>query len=168
MMARDGSRAVNDSKSTRRCIDGCFLWRFQEEARCQRSQLELSAVRQEMEKKLNEKDEEIDQTRKAHARSMESMQNSLESESRARADVSRQKKKVEADLADLEVALESTNRARAEAEKTVKKLQQQARELQMSLEEEQRFKDEVVHSLAAPAQSVRRTQRFSFVYTRSC
>lgn len=62
---------------------------------------------------------------KNHARAMDSMQASLEAESRGKAEAMRMKKKLESDINELEVALDGANRGRAEAEKNIKKYQQQ-------------------------------------------
>merc|ERR1712050_698724 len=48
-----------------------------EESRVLRLQLELTQVKAEVDKKLHEKDEEFDSTRKNHARALESMQATL-------------------------------------------------------------------------------------------
>ena len=109
----------------------------------QKLQLELNAAKQDFEKRLSEKDEEFENYRKSHSRSVEALQVSIENEARSRADVSRQKKKLESDVTDLEVTLESSNRSRAELEKSVKRLLQQLREAQLAAEEEQRLRDEV-------------------------
>merc|ERR1739838_1268240 len=57
----------------------------QEENRVLRAQLELGQVRQEIDRKIAEKEEEFENTRKNHARAMDSMQASLESEQRSKA-----------------------------------------------------------------------------------
>merc|ERR1712172_355568 len=58
----------------------------QEENRVLRAQLELGQVRQEIDRKIQEKEEEFDNTRKNHHRAMDSLQASLEGESRAKAE----------------------------------------------------------------------------------
>ena len=55
---------------------------------------------------------------------MDSMQASLDAETKGKADALRAKKKLEADINELEVACDGANRARAEADKNVKKYQQ--------------------------------------------
>lgn len=56
---------------------------------------------------------------------MESMQASLEAESKGKADAMRIKKKLEQDINELEIALDSANRQKADMEKNMKRLQQQ-------------------------------------------
>ena len=55
---------------------------------------------------------------------MESMQASLEAESKGKADALRIKKKLESDINELEVALDAANRAKADMEKNLKRYQQ--------------------------------------------
>merc|ERR1712193_126559 len=58
----------------------------QEENKVLRASLELGQVRQEIDRKIAEKVEEFDNTRKNHARAMDSLQASLDGEARAKAD----------------------------------------------------------------------------------
>merc|ERR1712058_210358 len=67
----------------------------QEENKVLRAQLELGQVRQEIDRKIQEKEEEFDNTRKNHQRAMDSLGASLEAEQRAKADALRIKKKLE-------------------------------------------------------------------------
>jgi DNA repair exonuclease SbcCD ATPase subunit len=60
--------------------------------------VELSQIRAEIEKRLQEKEEEFENTRKAHQRIIEGMQTQLEQETRAKAELSRVKKKLESDV----------------------------------------------------------------------
>ena len=62
---------------------------------------------------------------KNHQRALESVQASLEAESRGKAEAMRAKKKLENDINDLEMAADGANRARAEAEKVIMKYQAQ-------------------------------------------
>ena len=68
--------------------------------------------------------------RKNHQRAVDSMQASLEAESRGKMEAMKMKKKLESDINELEVALDGANRGRAEAEKNIKRYQQQIRDLQ--------------------------------------
>merc|ERR1712165_286836 len=115
----------------------------QEENKVLRAQLELGQVRQEIDRKIHEKEEEFDNTRKNHARAMDSMQASLEAETRAKAEALRIKKKLEADINELEVALDHANKANSEAQKSIKRYQGQLRDTESLLEEETRQKMEI-------------------------
>merc|ERR1711978_694088 len=115
----------------------------QEENKVLRAQLELGQVRQEIDRKIHEKEEEFDNTRKNHQRAMESMQASLEAESRAKAEALRIKKKLEGDINELEIALDHSNKANSEAHKSIKRYQTQLRDTESLLEEELRQKMEI-------------------------
>ncbi|XP_072168144.1 myosin-16-like isoform X1 [Diadema setosum] len=114
-----------------------------EEAKVIRAQLEVTQIKQEVERRLQEKDEEFEVTRKNHERAMESMQASLEAELKAKTDAQRLKKKLEGEVNDLEIQLDHANRNSAEAIKTIKKLQVQIKELQASYDEEVRKREDV-------------------------
>merc|ERR1712018_756747 len=74
---------------------------------------------------------------------MDSMQASLEAESRAKAEALRIKKKLESDINELEIALDHSNKANAEAHKSIKRYQGQLRDTESLLEEETRQKMEI-------------------------
>merc|ERR1711972_990187 len=76
-----------------------------EEAKVLRLTVEMSQSKQDFERRLAEKEEEIDNTRRNGQRALESMQTSLDSESKSRAEAIRQKKKLEGDFNDLEIQL---------------------------------------------------------------
>ncbi|GLH07675.1 Myosin heavy chain 95F [Gryllus bimaculatus] len=114
----------------------------QEENKVLRSQLELSQVRQEIDRRIQEKEEEFENTRKNHQRALDSMQASLEAEAKGKAEALRMKKKLEADINELEIALDHANKANAEAQKNIKRYQQQLKDIQTALEEEQRARDD--------------------------
>ncbi|XP_052069633.1 myosin heavy chain, striated muscle-like isoform X2 [Mytilus californianus] len=118
----------------------------QEEAKVMRGQLEISNVRSEIERRLQEKDEEFENTRRNHQRALDSMQASLEAEAKGKTEAMRIKKKLEQDINELEIALDSSNRAKAELEKNIKRYQQQVSEMQRQIEEEQRQREEVRES----------------------
>merc|ERR1712166_1445328 len=115
----------------------------QEENKVLRSQLELGQVRQEIDRKIQEKEEEFDNSRKNHQRAMDSLQASLEAESRAKAEALRIKKKLESDINELEIALDHANKANAEAHKSIKRYQQTLRDVEGLYEEEGRQRREI-------------------------
>merc|ERR1712025_767912 len=65
--------------------------------------------------------EEFNNTRKNHARAMDSMQASLESEQKSKAEALRTKKKLEGDINEYEIALDHANKANKEAGKSIKR-----------------------------------------------
>ena len=80
---------------------------------------------------------------KNHARGMDSMQASLESEQRAKADALRIKKKLEGDINEYEIALDHANKATNEALKSIKRYQGQLREAECMYEEASRVRQEM-------------------------
>merc|ERR1739836_348052 len=130
----------------------------QEENKVLRSQLELSQVRQEIERRIAEKDEEFQSTRKNFAKATDSMQGALEQESRGKAEALRMKKKLEADVAELDVSLEHANAANVETQKTIKQYHSKIRDAQAKLEDEQRAKEVTRDHLLAAERKANTTQ----------
>merc|ERR1712176_141867 len=114
-----------------------------EESRVLRLQLELTQVKADIDRKLQEKDEEFESTRKNYARSVESMQASLDIELKARADAVRAKKKFETQFNDCEMQLEHANKNMAEQGKLVKKLQVSIKEMQDLMDYDSRNNEEM-------------------------
>uniref|UniRef100_A0A8C4DZ24 Myosin-7 n=1 Tax=Dicentrarchus labrax TaxID=13489 RepID=A0A8C4DZ24_DICLA len=114
-----------------------------EEGKLVRLQLELAQVKADIDRRIHEKEEEFEVTRKNHARAVESLQASLEAEAKGRAEALRMKKKMEGDLNEMEIQLEHANRNNAELVKTLKKLQQQIKDLQVQMDEDARQHDEL-------------------------
>ena len=83
------------------------------------------------------------QFRKNQARALDSMQASLEAETRAKAEALRIKKKIETEINELEIALDHANKANAEAHKTIKRYQTQYRDVETGYEEECRQRQEI-------------------------
>merc|ERR1712152_79204 len=114
-----------------------------EENKVLRAPLELGQVKQEIDRKIAEKEEEFENTRKNHARAMDSMQASLESEQRAKGEALRIRKKLEGEINELEIALDHANKANNEAQKSIKRYQGQMREAECALSEESRVRQEM-------------------------
>jgi len=114
-----------------------------EENKVLRAQLELGQVRQEIDRRLAEKEEEFNNSRKNHQRAMESMQASLEAEQRSKGEALRVKKKLEGDINELEIALDHSNKANNEAQKSIKRYQAQVREAECAYEEAARVRQEM-------------------------
>jgi len=115
-----------------------------EENKVLRAQLELGQVRQEIDRRIAEKEEEFNNSRKNHQRAMESMQASLEAEQRSKGEALRIKKKLEGDINELEIALDHSNKANNEAQKSIKRYQGQVREAECAYEEAARVRQEMV------------------------
>ncbi|GCC29929.1 myosin-16-like [Chiloscyllium punctatum] len=114
-----------------------------EEAKVVRIQLELAQVKADIERRIHEKEEEFEATRKNHQRAIESLQASLEVETKGRAEALRLKKKMEADVNEMEIQLEHANKNNAELVKTLKKLQQQLKDTQAQMDEDARRHEEL-------------------------
>merc|ERR1712113_380638 len=114
-----------------------------EENKVLRAQLELGQVKTEIDRRIAEKEEEFNNTRKNHGRAMESLQASLESEQRAKAEGLRIKKKLESDINEFEIALDHANKANNEALKSIKRYQGQLREAECGYEEAARVRQEM-------------------------
>merc|ERR1739844_693062 len=113
----------------------------QEENKVLRAQLELTQVRQEIERRMAEKYEEFESTRKNFGKAIEGMQATIEAESKAKAEALRMKKKLESDVVDLDTSLEHANAANQESQRSLKKYHDQIRGSQAKLEDEQRAKE---------------------------
>merc|ERR1719445_862863 len=88
----------------------------QEENKVLRAQLELAQVRQEIERRIAEKEEEFASTKKNMGKGLENMQAAVETEAKGKAEALRMKKKLEGDVLDLECNLEHANAANAETQ----------------------------------------------------
>merc|ERR1712121_370933 len=119
----------------------------QEENKVLRAQLELGQVRQEIDRKIQEKEEEFDNTRKNHQRAMDSLGASLEAEQRAKSEALRIKKKLESDINELEIALDHSNKANSEGQKAIKRYQCNLRDTIQSYEDEARSRQEVMEAV---------------------
>merc|ERR1711990_1112417 len=108
----------------------------QEENKVLRCQPELNAVRQEIERRLAEKEEEFILVKKAQSKALDSMQVALETETKSKAEALRMKKKLEGDAADLGLALEHAIAGNAETQTTIKKYALQVRDAQVKVDEE--------------------------------
>merc|ERR1712060_16356 len=99
-------------------------------------QLEVNAVRQEIERRLAEKEEEFILVKKAQSKALDSMQVALETETKSKAEALRMKKKLEGDAADLGLALEHAIAGNAETQTTIKKYALQVRDAQAKVDDE--------------------------------
>lgn len=74
--------------------------------------MEIAQTRQEIDRRLREKDEEFENVRRTLQTMIESLQASLEAESRSKAEALRAKKKLESDIQELEHALDHASKVR--------------------------------------------------------
>merc|ERR1711936_538759 len=118
-----------------------------EENKVLRAQLELAQVRQEIDRRVAEKGEEFNNTRKNHARAMESMSASLEAEQKAKGEALRVKNALEGEINELEIGLDHANKANSEGLKSVKRYQGQLKETIQLYEDEARARSQIMEQV---------------------
>ncbi|XP_059900826.1 myosin-7-like [Gadus macrocephalus] len=106
-----------------------------EEGKILRAQLEFNQVKAEIERKLAEKDEEMEQSKRNQQRVVDTLQSSLEAETRSRNEAFRIKKKMEGDLNEMEIQLSQANRQAAEAQKQLKAVSSHLKDCQLQLDD---------------------------------
>nr|XP_058904171.1 myosin-8 [Kogia breviceps] len=119
-----------------------------EEGKILRIQLELNQVKSEVDRKIAEKDEEIDQLKRNHIRVVESMQSTLDAEIRSRNDALRVKKKMEGDLNEMEIQLNHANRLAAESLRNYRNTQGLLKDTQLHLDDALRGQEDLKEQLA--------------------
>ncbi|KAF3813574.1 hypothetical protein GH733_018727 [Mirounga leonina] len=119
-----------------------------EEGKILRIQLELNQVKSEVDRKIAEKDEEIDQLKRNHIRVVESMQSTLDAEIRSRNDALRVKKKMEGDLNEMEIQLNHANRLAAESLRNYRNTQGILKDTQLHLDDALRGQEDLKEQLA--------------------
>ncbi|XP_075067299.1 myosin-6 [Mixophyes fleayi] len=119
-----------------------------EEGKILRIQLEFNQIKSEIERKLAEKDEEMEQAKRNHQRLVDSLQTSLEAETRSRNEALRIKKKMEGDLNEMEIQLSQANRAAAEAHKHLKVAHITLKDTQIHLDDTIRANEELKENIA--------------------
>merc|ERR1712240_249353 len=97
----------------------------QEENKVLRATLELTQVRQEIERRIAEKEEEFFGLKKTMSKALDTLQSAFELESKGKSEAQRMKKKLEVDISELEVNLEHANSTNLETQKSIKKYQTQ-------------------------------------------
>merc|ERR1712106_34043 len=115
--------------------------------RVKAAQEELAQTKQETERRIAEKEEEFENTRKNHGRAMDSLNASLESEQRAKGEALRIKKKLEGTINELEITLDHANKANAEGMKAIKRYQGQLRDTIQAFETESRARQQVMEQV---------------------
>merc|ERR1719228_1272148 len=119
----------------------------QEENKVLRAQLELGQVKQEIDRRVAEKEEEFNNTRKNHQRAMESMSASLEAEQKAKGEALRVKKALEGEINELEIGLDHANKANSEGLKSIKRYQAQLKETIQLYEDEARSRSQIMEQV---------------------
>nr|XP_060496089.1 myosin-15 isoform X2 [Panthera onca] len=118
------------------------------ESKILRFQLELLEAKAELERKLSEKDEEIENFRRNQQCAIDSLQSSLDSETRSRIEATRLKKNVEGNLSEMELQLSCANRQVSETTKSLGQLQIQIQDLRVQLDDSIRLNSELKEQVA--------------------
>merc|ERR1712227_909270 len=164
-LVQKGIKDGQDNEKSKREIDqerGDLQHQLQEaeaaiqaqESKFLKVQIELSQMQQTSERRLNEKEEDIDNARRIATKSIEQTQSNLDSEIRSKADVTRSSKKLEADLNDLDVALTTAKKQAGDAQKASKELSSQLKELNMKNDFVQRSTEEAREKSASAERRV--------------
>uniref|UniRef100_A0A672JJL1 Myosin-7-like n=1 Tax=Salarias fasciatus TaxID=181472 RepID=A0A672JJL1_SALFA len=119
-----------------------------EEGKILRAQLEFNQIKAEIERKLAEKDEEMEQAKRNQQRIVDTLQSSLDAETRSRNEAMRLKKKMEGDLNEMEIQLSQANRQAAEAQKQLKAVHAHLKDTQLHLDESLRANDDMKENIA--------------------
>ncbi|XP_050734450.1 myosin heavy chain, muscle-like [Eriocheir sinensis] len=142
-LQKNGKRLEIEKEELQAALEEAEAALEQEENKVLRGQLELSQVKQEIDRRIQEKEEEFDNTRKCHIRALESMQGSLEAEAKSKAEALRLKKKLESDINELEISLDHSSKAYSDLQRSYKKTQGEFKELQIKFAEEQHLASEL-------------------------
>merc|ERR1712114_161708 len=121
----------------------------QEENKVLRASLELTQVKQEIERRIAQKEEEFATTKKNFGKALEGIQVALADETRGKVEALRLKKKLDNDVIDLGVALEHANAANAESQRNIRLIQDNIRNVQKRFEDEVRAKAVATDNLLA-------------------
>ncbi|XP_015665890.1 myosin-1B-like isoform X2 [Protobothrops mucrosquamatus] len=150
----EGGKAIHELEKVKKQIEQekCELQAALEEAEASleheegkllRIQMELNQVKSDIDRRIAEKDEEIDQMKRNHLRVVESMQSTLDAEIRSRNDALRLKKKMEGDLNEMEIQLSHANRQGAEALKNLRNTQGLLKDTQLHLDDALRGQEDL-------------------------
>merc|ERR1719474_301223 len=154
----DGGRSIHDLDKQRRrletekeelqaALEEAEAALEQEENKVLRAQLELGQVRQDIDRRVTEKEEEFNNTRKNHARAMEYLGTYIEAEQRAKGEALRVKKQLEGEINELEIGLDHAKKANAEGLKSIKRYRTQLRETIQLFEDEARAKAQITEQV---------------------
>merc|ERR1711902_469071 len=154
----EGGRSIHDLDKQRRrleqekeelqaALEEAEATSEMEENKVLRAQLELGQVKQDIDRRVAEKEDEFNNTRKNHARAMDSIGASIETEQRAKGEALRVKKQLEGEINELEIGLDHANKANSEGLKSIKRYQGQLRETIQLFEDEARAKAQITEQV---------------------
>ncbi|XP_029997948.1 myosin-1-like isoform X3 [Sphaeramia orbicularis] len=147
-LEKAAKQAEQEKRDTQAALEEVESSLEHEEAKILHLQLELNQIKSEVDRKVAEKDEEIDQLKRNHQRTVDTLQSTLDAETRSRNDAVRMKKKMESDMNEMEIQLGHANRQAAEATKLMRNLQCQLKDTQVHLDEVIHTQEDVKEQLA--------------------
>ena len=89
--------------------------------------LEINQLKSDIDKRILEKEEEFESTKKNHCKAMEHLQFAIEEESKHKAEAIRSKKKLEQDINDLDISLKRSTLESSTHTSSIKRLQENVR-----------------------------------------
>ncbi|KAF5923932.1 hypothetical protein HPG69_010361 [Diceros bicornis minor] len=119
------------------------------ESKVLRFQLELLETKVELERKLSEKNEEIENLRRNQQCAIDSLQSSLDSETRSRMKAARLKRSMEGDLSEMELQLSCAHQQVSESTRSLGQLQIQVKDLRVQLDDSTHLNSELKEQVAA-------------------
>nr|CAO78752.1 myosin [Oikopleura dioica] len=120
----------------------------QEENKILRIQMELNELKNDYEIRIREKEDDIDSSRRNAQRSTDSLQNSLDAETKSRAEAIKGKKKLEGEMADVEVQLAHSSPQKNEFQRQVKDIMAEIKENDIAIEEVERVCESIRENFA--------------------
>ncbi|XP_029914859.1 myosin-8-like isoform X1 [Myripristis murdjan] len=147
-LEKAAKQAEQDKRDTQAALEEAESSLEHEEAKMLHLQLELNQIKSEVDRKVAEKDEEIDQLKRNHQRTVDTLQSTLDAETRSRNDAIRVKKKMEGDMNEMEIQLGHANRQAAEATKQLRNVQCQLKDIQVHLDEALHNQEDLKEQLA--------------------
>nr|XP_057904384.1 myosin-8-like [Doryrhamphus excisus] len=141
-------QAEQEKEDTRAALEEVESSLEHEEAKILLLQLELNQTKSEADRKVAEKEEEIEQLKRNHQRTVDALQSTLEAETRSRNDAVRVKKKMEGEMNQMEIQLSHANHQASDATKQLRNLQTQLKDSQVRLDEELHNQEDSKEQLA--------------------
>ena len=131
----DGGRAVHDIDKKKRRLElekkdlETALGDAETALECEENKLlkltlEVNQLKSDIDKRIQEKEEEFESTKRNHSKAMEQIQYNVEEESKLKAESVRMKKKLEADLGDLEGSLKRSSLESSELQGGIRRQQE--------------------------------------------
>ena len=150
----DGGRTVHDIDKKKRKLEAekkdleAGLGDAETALECEENKLlkltlEVNQLRSDIDKRIQEKEEEFESTKRNHVKAMEQIQYNVEEESKLRAESMRMKKKLEADLGDLESSLKRSSLESSELHGSIRKQQELLRSKTEEVEATRRDTDNI-------------------------